>query len=607
MKTVIRFLAVLVLLSLCLTACQKKEEIPVQSTDSDEPVEDSSSTEEEWEEEESEQEEEKPIPLASADALILAKRESTDYTVVLDDAIDENTKRIVENFCTRFSNKTGAAFDFANDTVPPTDKELLIYTMDGRSETSSVFAKITAPEKNGFRIEAVGERIVVACDKEEYLKEALSLLEEAIRPCEDGSYGIEKNYLGKLDLPTPAVNVNSTVRMISSGAGNMTLVIDQAYKRLYTQFLEELAQDGFSKYSENRIGYACFTTYYKDSQFGQEAVYVMYYPDDSCYKITYGPLYELPRLEEPTVKEPATPSFAQTRRVEGMGAGNAPGMCCVVQCSDGKYIVFDGGSNNSEDKQTLYSYLAQNNPRKGRPVIAAWVITHAHGDHMGLANAFLDEYADKIKLEMVVYNFPDWDRINIQNESTDGMKALVGQFQSVVEKKYPNTKTWVAHTGEIMKFAGCTMTVLYTPEDYATGMGLESEDKVYFPWGNHTNTTYRLDINGTTVMMLGDSESTLNAWMARTYKEDLKSDILQLAHHGSNGGHIDLYRAIDPDICIWPVESTRMEQFKNTYDFNRYLLTNTKNGDVRVHHSMDDTVVYDCTENGAIRRTQWIN
>ena len=179
------------------------------------------------------------------------------------------------------------------------------------------------------------------------------------------------------------------------------------------------------------------------------------------------------------------------------------------------------------------------------------------------------------------------------------MKALTDSFKDVVARKFPDAKTWIAHTGEVMQFAGCKMEVLYTPEDYLTGIGLNSYGT--FPWGNHTNTTYRLDINGTTVMMLGDSESTLNAWMARAYEEDLKSDILQLAHHGSNGGHISLYRLIDPDICIWPVEEARMQNNATAYDYNRYLvLPASEGGRDRAHYTMDYTVVYECTDNGPV-------
>lgn len=609
MNRTIRIISLALLLGLCLSSCQNKTISKIESflSDSSDDLIDSL-TDVEQENETEEQTEEETLPsLNSADALILSKKHETDYTVVIDDALGASAEKIIKNFCTRFSNKTGAEFTISDDNAPATDKEILIYTMDGRSEYATVYNKITAPQKNGYRIEVVGDRIVVACGNEDYLTWALALLDEAIRPCENGAFGLEKDYVGKLDIPIPATNPVSSTRMISSGEGNITLVIDHAYKELYTEFLKALSKDGFSKYSENRIGYACFATYYKDSQFGKQAVYAMYYPDDSCYKITYGPLYDLPTVKASTNQELVTPSFSQIRRVEGSGEGQAPGMCCVVQCSDGKYIVFDGGGNNAEDKQTLYSYLVQNNPREGCPTIAAWVITHAHGDHMRLANSFLNDYSGKINLEMVVHNFPDWNSISIRNESVESMLGLASQFESVVEKNFPNAKKWIAHTGEVMQFAGCSMTVMYTPEDYATSMGLDFDDRVYFPWGNHTNTSYRLDINGTTVMMLGDSESTLNEWMARTYKEDLKSDILQLAHHGFNGGHIALYQKIDPDICIWPVEGARMQSSMTQYDFNRYLLTQTKEGNDRVHHSMDDTVIYECTASGPIRRKDKVN
>ena len=35
------------------------------------------------------------------------------------------------------------------------------------------------------------------------------------------------------------------------------------------------------------------------------------------------------------------------------------------------------------------------------------------------------------------------------------------------------------------------------------------------------------------------------------YGKAMKSDILQVTHHGANGGYLPLYRLIDPDICFW--------------------------------------------------------
>ena len=57
----------------------------------------------------------------------------------------------------------------------------------------------------------------------------------------------------------------------------------------------------------------------------------------------------------------------------------------------------------------------------------------------------------------------------------------------------------------------------------------------------------------------------INAQIAKVYGDYLKSDVLQMAHHGLSGGEITLYQAADPDICLWPTTETR---FSGNYDSN---------------------------------------
>ena len=40
--------------------------------------------------------------------------------------------------------------------------------------------------------------------------------------------------------------------------------------------------------------------------------------------------------------------------------------------------------------------------------------------------------------------------------------------------------------------------------------------------------------------------------LLKTQKEKLKSDIVQMAHHGQNGATKELYEQINPTICMWP-------------------------------------------------------
>ena len=35
-------------------------------------------------------------------------------------------------------------------------------------------------------------------------------------------------------------------------------------------------------------------------------------------------------------------------------------------------------------------------------------------------------------------------------------------------------------------------------------------------------------------------------------QEELKSDVLQMAHHGQRGVEEELYQEISPEVCLWP-------------------------------------------------------
>ena len=63
-------------------------------------------------------------------------------------------------------------------------------------------------------------------------------------------------------------------------------------------------------------------------------------------------------------------------------------------------------------------------------------------------------------------------------------------------------------------------------------------------------------------------------------------------HHGSNGGDLNLYKYVDPDICFWPVDQSRFESanWQTLYDYNRYLLT----GRNREHYTASVTKTIYC-------------
>ena len=86
------------------------------------------------------------------------------------------------------------------------------------------------------------------------------------------------------------------------------------------------------------------------------------------------------------------------------------GMGYVITLEDGSYLIVDGGMNQAggggQDEVMLYNYLQSHNQRTdGKIVIAAWVFTHEHDDHVSLFLDFSSLYAKTVVLETILWNF----------------------------------------------------------------------------------------------------------------------------------------------------------------------------------------------------------
>ena len=339
---------------------------------------------------------------------------------------------------------------------------------------------------------------------------------------------------------------------------------------------ELLKAADFTLYTENTIGDNAFATYTK----GDVAVRVAWYPAKTACRIVYGPKGYLPSTTEPTYTAVVTPTLAQLAR---QGVNNsAPGLSLVTQLADGSFLIVDGGADTSDDKDTLYNYLVENKPASDSKPRVTWMITHAHSDHMSLAIAFLSKYSDRIDLETVCYNFPDFGYIEVEKESVVSSATLESQFKSVISSKYPNTKTYIYHAGDKLLLPGCEIEFLLTHEDFWPNG---------FPYVNDTSAAWKMTIQGKSLLVLGDCTTEECNWLADVYGNTLKSDILQPTHHGHVGGTLKLYQLVAPTVCLWAAPTSFITDVTaNNYlqkDYNQYLLNNADR-----HYTADqDTIL----------------
>ncbi len=100
------------------------------------------------------------------------------------------------------------------------------------------------------------------------------------------------------------------------------------------------------------------------------------------------------------------------------------GMSYAVRLSDGRFIVIDGGREFEPDADRLFNCIKEGTP-DGKPVIAAWIMTHAHNDHFHCFLPFFDKYGNDVIIERFLYNFPTVMTQSIIRDLSTAIKDLI--------------------------------------------------------------------------------------------------------------------------------------------------------------------------------------
>lgn len=308
--------------------------------------------------------------------------------------------------------------------------------------------------------------------------------------------------------------------------------------------------------------------------------------------ITAEPTSVYPTTEKPALSaEDNVPLSVTQMSVTGLGY--------VAQFADGSFLCVDGGISSPEAEKELYEFLKARAPQ-GKINVALWLFTHSHDDHVGLATKFLATYKDEVQVEAFAYQFPDVEKIAASENTKAEMCRDITGIEKAMEENYPNAKRYTVHTGQKYFFKGAEMEILYSPDNTYPS---------YYCSANDLSVALRLHFDGgKNALLLGDCMFRECQQMARTYGDYMKSDCLQVSHHGLIGGDKELYKLIDPQICLW---ATSEERFSGTKqepyrwcigegecDYNAYLRDESIRKREHYHAGEIKTIYFEKQEQG---------
>ena len=200
----------------------------------------------------------------------------------------------------------------------------------------------------------------------------------------------------------------------------------------------------------------------------------------------------------------------------------------IIKTKNDNIIVIDGG--NSEDTDNFMTYIEKYNNK-----VDYWFITHPHNDH---ASVLLDAIDRNVNIENIYISLNDKDWYS-KNDPTRA------EFANMLIDKLNNNniknKVKEPQINETLRVDGIQIEILGIKNPEITDNA-----------GNEQSMIIKFDTGKTSLLILGDAGEKSSKKLLEKQKDKLKSDIVQMSHHGQAGATKELYKEISPKICLWP-------------------------------------------------------
>ena len=515
------------------------------------------------------------------------------YTVIRDEDLSTGAPEITQ--CLTIVNQvkklTGATVNLGTDwwrkgaELDPEKYEILVGYTD-HPETQQVIETLGYGD---YAVRAVGNKIVIFGFDTASLGMAVSAFNNALRKgvSEDGkSLTLTAADIERSDTHNKKLAALPTFEGGTYGAyylaGNNCdeIIIRNTTPDMYNAYLQKLESAGFKQYTTHTIAKNHFATYTNDKY----TVTAGYYDYETSVRLLIEPLAPAVVLKEDnvytTVTTPQLTMLGQEYTASD-GTVKANGQSILIRCSDGRFIIVDGGHNRTDIANELLATMKEQSADYAKTMkditVAAWIVTHAHGDHFGTLVSKYDTFRG-ITVERILVNFlSETERMKAINSSDVGKNwsATEGSAYTKIPAaaKALGAEVHQIHVGQVYYVADVEMEVLFTIESFAPEVCNAL---------NTSSTVMKMNIAGTTYMSTGDATGNGMEICADMYGDYMQSDIVQVCHHGgstwgNDPGIVKAYKAINAPTVLWPRGLTGYESAKGaTRNVVLYKVSNYK-------------------------------
>ncbi|GEM_PF-3396463 len=337
--------------------------------------------------------------------------------------------------------------------------------------------------------------------------------------------------------------------------GSVEVCISGTDAEAYNAYISKCRSENFFVVYENEIEGNLFTRLI----FDDTSIYTYYTPFNNSVRIISEPVYNMHTDSDTPAKKICEPlmtvigaRFSTTNKYLNCDAGSG-NMGYVFRLEDGRFLIVDGGMELGDYAEKILDTLREQRVVPGPAKIACWFLSHTHIDHTGAFLKIAGKYGSEVEIEEISANIPSISDAEAEREAWN-----IRRVSEAAYKVFPDAVYTKPHTGEIFRFGSTEVEILYTQDDLIRQyFSIQNNG---FTW-NTSSLCLRVNIAGNKIILPADCDEEANSILLRMYGHFLKSDILQVCHHGGWGGETEFYRNIDPELAIFSTSDELLPKY----------------------------------------------
>lgn len=355
----------------------------------------------------------------------------------------------------------------------------------------------------------------------------------------------ESGQTADADSPSPDDMANTLADLLASaqdkymcGDASLYYEFQDQPPAAFSEICDELEREGYERYSSWEISQNRFVTYRN----GKNMRHIGYLGETSTLTVVTSKLAGdfLPAVGE-EYQPVCQPSVTQ------IGSWHLNGMGYIIQFADGSFAILDGGYADCAEE--LYNQLCKLNGSPDRIRVRAWILSHAHPDHYDCFSSFASVYGLRIAPECIMVAMPNYNDC----ENTyfhDNLRSVTDNFLNGSDIPILGV-----HTGMTFRFADTTLEMIYSPDS----LFHDSAPSDF----NESSIILRVSNENGSAIFLGDAGNAACSFAVKHFGDTLKSDMVQVSHHGCETATLTIYSRIRAAVLFWPCDHELYDSSRN--------------------------------------------